>query len=577
MGGGSRLGASGLGTPGPGASRPGNSRPGISRLGISRLGARRPHQLGQPSHDATAVVAARARRGGRRPPRGSRASRNAVTVLVAAVAFPLWAAGASAQLLPRGLANPPSNILPTHAMDEACGAATGPACQQAVLDAIDKARAAEGVGPLVLPTSYGSLSLAEQLLVLANLERVDRGLPGFAGLSDQLDGLALSGANANNDPAGPAGTSWGSNWAGGEATALLADFDWMYDDGVGSPNMDCSAQQPSGGCWDHRQNILGNYGPHPSMGAAATTVNGVSSMTEVFSSGPAGHLAFRAPAETISGSTAPIGAVSPMSPSASGPSSGGLSVEGDGYLQTASDGAVFAYGKAGFLGSVANIHLARPVVGVEATPGGTGYWEVAADGGVFSFGRAKFYGSAAPLHLSHRVVGMAVPASGKGYWLATSDGGVYSFGDARFLGAPAGRAGDGVVAIAPAPKGDGYWLATKNGAVYSFGDAKFYGPRRRLGLSSPIVGMAVTHGGHGYWLVTKSGRVYAFGDAESYGSALGKARSGVVGIAAPQKAGGYYLSLGDGTVLGFGFGRSTFAAREVAWHSREHVVGIAAA
>ena len=464
-------------------------------------------------------------------------------------------------------------------MDEACGAATGPACQQAVLDAIDRARAAEGVGPLVLPSSYGSLSLAEQLLLLANLERVDRGLPGFAGLSAQLDGLALSGADANNDPAGPAGTSWGSNWAGGEATALLADFDWMYDDGVGSPNMDCSAQQQSGGCWDHRQNILGNYGSHPSMGAAATTVGGVSSMTEVFSSGPAGYLAFRAPAETVSSSATPVSTVSPTSPSAGSPSSGAgaLSVEGGGYLQTASDGAVFTYGKAGFLGSVANIQLARPVVGVEATPGGTGYWEVAADGGVFSFGQAKFYGSAAPLHLSHRVVGMAVPASGKGYWLATSDGGVYSFGDARFLGAPAGRAGDGVVAIVPASKGDGYWLATKNGAVYSFGNAKFYGPRRRLGLSSPVVGMAATHGGHGYWLVTKSGRVYAFGDAESYGSALGKARSGVVGIAAPQKAGGYYLSLGDGTVLGFGFGRSTFAAREVAWHSREHVVGIAAA
>ncbi|MHB1496748.1 MAG: hypothetical protein ACYCXN_02370 [Acidimicrobiales bacterium] len=503
-------------------------------------------------------------------------------MLLAAAAFPMWAGGASAQLLPHGLANPPSNILPTHAMDEACGAATGPACQQAVLDAIDTARGAEGVGPLVLPPSYGSLSLAEQLLVLANLERVDRGLPGFAGLSAQLDGLALSGAQANNDPSGPAGTSWGSNWAGGEATALLADFDWMYDDGVGSPNMDCSAQQQSGGCWDHRQNILGNYGPHPSMGAAATTVSGVSSMTEVFSSGPAGTLAFRAPAETVSVgtapiSTAPVGTVSSLSPSAGSPGSGALGVDGGGYLQTASDGAVFTYGKAGFLGSVANIHLARPVVGVEATPGGSGYWEVAADGGVFSFGQAKFYGSAAPLHLSHRVVGMAVPASGKGYWLATSDGGVYSFGDARFLGAPGGRAGDGVVAIVPAPKGDGYWLATKNGAVYSFGNAKFYGPRGRLGLSSPIVGMAATHGGHGYWLVTKSGRVYAFGGAESYGSALGKARSGVVGIAAPQKAGGYYLSLGNGTVLGFGFGRSTFAAHEVAWHSREHVVGIAAA
>jgi hypothetical protein len=147
---------------------------------------------------------------------------------------------------------------------------------------------------MVLPLDYGSLGTAEQLLVLANLERVDRGLPGFTGLSIELDALARAGAGTNTEPAGPQDSEWGSNWAGGEATALLADYDWMYDDGPGSPNLDCTAEQPSG-CWAHRANILGDYGHAPSMGAAAATVNGVSSMIEIFSSAPPGQLAFALP------------------------------------------------------------------------------------------------------------------------------------------------------------------------------------------------------------------------------------------------------------------------------------------
>jgi len=74
-------------------------------------------------------------------------------------------------------------------------------------------------------------------------------------------------------------------------SALLADYDWMYDDGPGSPNLDCPSASVSG-CWDHRRNILGDYGPHPSMGAAATTVLDVTSMTELLSSAPAETLEY---------------------------------------------------------------------------------------------------------------------------------------------------------------------------------------------------------------------------------------------------------------------------------------------
>jgi hypothetical protein len=174
-------------------------------------------------------------------------------------------------------------------MDRACGEASGQACQQAVVQAIDQERAIEGVKALSLPLGYNALSTQRQLLVLADLERVDRGLPGFTGLSARLDGLAEKGALSKSDPIGPPESDWGSNWAGGEASALLADYDWMYDDGAGSPNVDC-ASAPDQGCWAHRRNILADYGPRPSMGAAFVSVDGMASMAQLFSSASSGRL-----------------------------------------------------------------------------------------------------------------------------------------------------------------------------------------------------------------------------------------------------------------------------------------------
>jgi hypothetical protein len=171
-------------------------------------------------------------------------------------------------------------------MEQACGQQAPANCQSAVVWAIDQARATEGVAPLHLPSDYDALSVPAQLLVLTDLERVDRGLPGFTRLSAKLDVMAERGAVANTDPSGPSGRTWGSNWAGGEPSALLADYDFMYDDGLGSPNLDCTRATPNG-CWSHRVNILSDYGLHPSMGAAATKVDGVTSLTELLASGPA--------------------------------------------------------------------------------------------------------------------------------------------------------------------------------------------------------------------------------------------------------------------------------------------------
>jgi hypothetical protein len=57
-----------------------------------------------------------------------------------------------------------------------------------------------------------------------------------------------------------------------------------------------------------------------------------------------------------------------------------------------SDGGVFAFGDAGFYGSMGGQPLNAPVVGISTDLATGGYWLVAADGGLFSF-NAPFYGS----------------------------------------------------------------------------------------------------------------------------------------------------------------------------------------
>lgn len=186
--------------------------------------------------------------------------------------------------------NPATNVAPTSAMYDNCATQSPTSiqitsCDQETVAAIDTARASEGVGPMTLPVGYDQMPPNEQILVVSNLERTDRGLAPVTGLSSSLDALALKGARDNTDPPFPNpfyGTGGGGNWAS-TSSVLFADFLFMYDDGPGPGgiNIDCTTTDTSG-CWGHRDNILGDYDQPLLMGAA--TVSGTS-LTEEFIGG----------------------------------------------------------------------------------------------------------------------------------------------------------------------------------------------------------------------------------------------------------------------------------------------------
>lgn len=213
-------------------------------------------------------------------------------------------------------------------------------------------------------------------------------------------------------------------------------------------------------------------------------------------------------------------------------------------------------------------------VALTGTPDGDGYWLAQADGGVFAFGDAGFYGSLPALKITPTVpiVGMAATPDGRGYWLVGSDGGVFAFGDAPFLGSAPGVGFSAapfrsIAASASLPMGyvlspeyedtlltffpssppfttspppnaapfvgislavsggPSTWVASADGGVYTYTASgqfpAFYGslPSRHIAPAAPIVAMAATPDHRGYWLMGSDGGVFAFGDAQFYGSA----------------------------------------------------------
>jgi hypothetical protein len=458
-------------------------------------------------------------------------------------------------ILPPG--NPPANIAPSPNFLSDCSGSTyddSPGCVNAVIQAIANGREQEGLPGMVLPTDWYQLSAQQQLFVATNLERTVRGLPPLTAMATALDASSSQGAAQSNDPSPPPGfpwTEWGSNWAGAMGNPLEAIYFWMYDDGLGSSNIDCqSAGAP--GCWGHRDNVLLNLNCQPcDMGTAfdSTGYQGYPSWAELLvdtSGSPPVDFSWSQVTSYLPGNAGGAGLTAPAVGIASTP-------DGGGYWLVSANGGVFAFGDANFYNSLAGIHLSAPIVGIAATPDGHGYWLVASDGGIFAFGDAGYYRSMGGHPLTKPVVGIATTPDGHGYWEVASDGGIFAFGDAPFYGSMGGhRLNKPVVGIAPAPNGHGYWEVASDGGIFAFGSAPFHGSTGGIRLNKPVVAMEATSDGNGYWMVASDGGIFAFGDATFHGSTGGTPLvSPVTGMTASAQF-GYWLAASDGGVFSFG-------------------------
>lgn len=234
----------------------------------------------------------------RRRPR--RSLLRAALATIATLTSLTGAAAAARADTPTG--DPSANRSLSQSTLDACAAdPNGAACVDAALADIDAARAAEGVSPMHLPVGFATMGGAQQLLVLADLERVDRNLLPVLGLAAPLNADAAAAAASDQDPEPSvfSGTAWSSNWAGGYPSTLETEFAWMYDDGPGSGNLDCQvAGDP--GCWGHREDTLMRFDAPLVMGAAVGTGAYGPSLAEVFvggdrAAGPGGRDAPLAP------------------------------------------------------------------------------------------------------------------------------------------------------------------------------------------------------------------------------------------------------------------------------------------
>jgi hypothetical protein len=528
----------------------------------------------------------------------------AVVALCSTAANLVISAGPPADAAVGPPALPSANYQVTGGYSGSCAnaAAVSTACP-AGLSAINVSRAAEGVIPMSLPTNFAALTGPEQVFVVTDLERVDRGLPPIQGLSSTLDAEAQAGVAGSSDPDLPGyGTSKGANW--GESANLFSTFElWMYQDGwAGSATTNEACTSPAAaGCWAHRANILAPYSGPAMMGAAvggASTgvsvaqvlVGGDTQDTPYFTWGDVmAHLPVGVTDASVNVSSPPgssqVGSVQLW---ASGEAmTVGLTISGgNGVFSMGSPGgcnipighscqAAIDFSPPSIGEYTANLSISGPN-GVQNVPlvgvASRGYRLVGADGGIFTYGGANFLGSTGAMHLNRPIVGMADDQQTGGYWMVASDGGIFTFG-AGFFGSAGGLGlTSPVVGMAATPDGGGYWLVTASGGVFSFGDAQFHGAAANLG--APVVGIAATPDGGGYWLVTASGGVLTYGDAQFYGSAGAmRLNRPVVAMAATPDGGGYWLVASDGGI--FNYGDAAFYGSTGGFALNRPIVGLA--
>ena len=473
-------------------------------------------------------------------------------------------------LAPLSLRDPSGNVtaVPAIANTADCGGVfsspiNSQSCIKDALNAINHARALEGVVPMHLPSNFASLNEAQKNFVVTNAERVDRGLQPLKALCSVCDAAAVSGIVNGYDPHWdwpfPAGVNgFASNWAGGMANALVADYDWMYNDGWGGPgntfNFDCTSPTASG-CWGHRHDILISCQSACDLFYGAAEGTGPNGWATSF----ADIIAAMAPGAqpSLDASPPPAWPIPFCSPSQYG------------YRIFSSGGAVAARGLLTWCGGMDIYpHAAAPIVaGADSWDRG-GYYLVSATGRVWGFGDATAVvtqGWPVPANNSAQlstVNGFAADPVRNGYWEIGSSacasqwgcGGINnkplaSFGGAKDYGYPTSGH---MVGIASSPDGKGYWILLADGQVNNFGDAPAYVANGSTAIVGKPISITRDASGKGFWVLTSSGQVIGYGDAQNYGNATIVPGQKIVGIAGDHSGNGYWILRSDGHTSNFG-------------------------
>jgi hypothetical protein len=189
-----------------------------------------------------------------------------VAALIASSAVAVLTSSASARAPRAGILppdNPPYSLGVLEYLWPMCSGAHdySAGCMEPSLAMLNAGRLSEQLGPLVLPSNWQQLTVAEQLFVLTELERTARGLPADTGLAADWDTAAQAGADTGQDPTrgGSGASGFQAVWAGGQPNPIVVMADWIYADGVfadgSSQNRGCSASASSG-CWSHRDIVL---------------------------------------------------------------------------------------------------------------------------------------------------------------------------------------------------------------------------------------------------------------------------------------------------------------------------------
>ena len=457
-------------------------------------------------------------------------------------------------------------------------------CIDSVLHNINYARYLEGLGPLVLPIGYAGDPVPEQQLIITDEERGDRGLPGFTGLDPALDTAAQTAAAGNTDPAPPTGfdyTSAGSIFAL-DYTPLGADFAWMYNDGYGGTNVDCTSSTGTE-CWGHRDNILGPWATTGSQTADMGDANTAAGQyTEIFANEagtPDSLIDPIVPSALPTPSTPATPDVVQVLP-ASSPNTGAgtpVTIEGNYFgttpapqvffggvpatnVQVNWDGQLTADAPADPAGTSTDRVVVTVITGAGSssstgTPGVDEFTYVPTDApivtsvsptsglqvpsGSVTIEGSNFNDGATPIvdfgtvasigsmSYSPNEITTTIPGSvdlGTVHITVTTPAGTSAQSPAdlyTYSDTPAPSPPPPPPAPTPPTVSHGYWLVGSDGGIFNFGSAGFHGSTGSMRLQRPVVGITPTSDRNGYWLVASDGGIFAFGDAGFFGSIPG--------------------------------------------------------